>query len=175
MTYFPLGMRERPRPYLLDAISYLLKSIELTRETLTYYKEIHLPGKWEPTGKMMEAVNLSAVRGNCRFIVVLLPVIYKISEPPLARTHQYLVTTMQKRGIEVIDCLPALSRFADKDLFLHPRDRHPNAKYHRTVAETVMEKADLCLPNVKRSPKKGLPVDSRADTDKRFGRSYRQY
>jgi hypothetical protein len=152
MTYFPLGMRERTRPYLLDTIRYLLKSIALTRETLKRYQEINSPVKWEPTGKMMEAVNLSSAQGNCRFIVVLLPVIYKISESPLAGTHQYLDATLRQRGIEVIDCLPALSKFDDEDLFLHPRDRHPNALYHRTVAETIIEKAGLCLQKVKHAP-----------------------
>lgn len=153
-TYFPLGKRERSRPYFLDMIRYLLKSNQGTRETLNRYREINSPENWAPTLRMIETVNRSAAREQCRFIVVLLPVIFKVKKSPLADIHRSIGTALEERHIEVLDCLPVLGRFNDEDLYLHPRDRHPNAVYHRKVAEIILTKTGLCSPQVNFSAKK---------------------
>jgi len=143
-NYFSLGRREKIRPYSFEMTRALFNSIQVHRETLDFYRKNHTPGEWAQTRKAIESINRSAQNQNCRFIVVLLPVISNMKDSPLADIHKYINTTMKKDNVEVVDCLPALSRFDDKMLYLHPKDKHPNALYHQTVAETIITKAGLC-------------------------------
>lgn len=145
-NYFSLGSRKRHRPYSFGMVEYLIRSIMVSRKTLNEYRDIHALQAWAPTRAAIESMNLSAKEQNCRFIMVLLPVIYKMKESPFADVHKYIGTAMEKSNVEVVDCLPVLNKFDDKMIYIHPRDMHPNALYHRTVAETIITKAGLCDP-----------------------------
>ncbi len=142
-TRFTIGMRERRGPRIYDLAAGFFESSRVTDTTLDWYRSIHEPGNWAPTARLIKAIDEAARDAGCRFILAVLPVIYDLSgEYPLESVHRYIETTAGSMRIEVIDCLPALRTRPDAELYLHPRDRHPNANYSRSVAETIASAID---------------------------------
>lgn len=140
---FTIGMRERRGPRLFDLVAGFLESRRVTDTTLDWYRSIHEPGAWAPTARLIASIDKAAGENGCRFILGILPVIYDLSgDYPLESIHRYIEDTVGAMQIEVRDCLPALQSLPDAELYLHPRDRHPNANYTRIVAETLARAID---------------------------------
>lgn len=132
-----VGGKTRSRPYLKDL---LLHSYELSRisgDTIKWYRYTHMPENWKFTETLIEQIDAAAAGQNCRFMTALLPVIYKMDDYPLKDVHAGINKTLSQHNIKVIDCLPFLKMYRDSELYLHPRDRHPNAVYCATVAKAL--------------------------------------
>lgn len=135
---FSLGGRPHAGLRLVELARGVLEGRRLTRATLEWYRKIHQPQSWAPSGRAIEAMAQDARERGARFVLLVLPVIWELDgDYPLADVHARIVDYARAHGIEVLDALPVLRGHADAELMLHPRDRHPNPTYARLVAEAL--------------------------------------
>jgi lysophospholipase L1-like esterase len=135
---FSLGGRPRTAPRIVELARRAFESRRLTEATLAWYREIHEAERWAPTGRTIADMGQRARERGTRFVLLLLPVIWKLDgHYPFEDVHAGIVAHAREQGIDVVDALPVLRGHPDADLMLHPRDRHPNPKYTRLVAEAL--------------------------------------
>jgi len=108
-------------------------------EFFAWHERLHAPDYWAPSGRLIERMAEQARAQGVRFVLLLLPVLWDLADHPLREVHDRIATFARQREIETVDALPALSAFEADDLILHPRDRHPNAKHARLVAEQLAD------------------------------------
>jgi hypothetical protein len=136
-----LGERDVGFPRLLALLSDFTRGRDLSERTMAWYRSLHEPEAWKPSGEVIVRMARKANEQGCRFVLLILPLIWNLeSDYPLTDIHERIVTFAHENGIEVIDALPALRGRPDRDLMLHPRDRHPNPLYCTIVAGLLLER-----------------------------------
>jgi lysophospholipase L1-like esterase len=88
--------------------------------------------------KAIQAMQTLAKQRGSRFIVILWPMIYRLSDYPFKQTQTQLIELLAANGIDTMDLLPALSTFTDEQLQVHPTDFHPNEIAHRLAARALL-------------------------------------
>lgn len=134
-----IGEAKRGPSRVLDLVGRFVADRRVTEATIAWYQRLHEPEAWAPTRKRIEAMAKVCRSQGVRFVLLLLPLPYEIASSPFAEAHRAMRVAVEASGIEVVDALPALARFSDDDLRLHPRDRHPSPVYTRVVAERLAE------------------------------------
>lgn len=143
-TRLTVGARPLRGPRVWDAVLRLAEQRRLTHLTIDWYRRLHQGPSWEKTVEVLKTIRDKSREHDCRFILIVLPLIWQINgEYPLAGVHGQIMSSARDLGIEAIDGRAALAGYTDRQLMLHPRDRHPNATYARIIAETL---ADALVP-----------------------------
>lgn len=124
---------------VVDLIRRFTADRRVTDATIAWYRRLHAPEAWKPTRDRIAAMDRAAKAQAARFVLLLLPLPFEIARSPFAEAHRAMAKAAEEEGIEVLDALPALAKFADEDLRLHPRDRHPSPVYTRVVAELLAD------------------------------------
>lgn len=141
-----IGEIARGRSRVVDLVRRFAADRRVTETTIAWYQRLHEPEAWAPTRKRIEAMAKVSRSKGARFVLLLLPLPYEIAHSPFAEAHRAMRAAAEESGIEVVDALPALAKFSDDDLRLHPRDRHPSPTYTRVVAELLADALSDALP-----------------------------
>ena len=136
-TMTRIGQAQHGRSRIVDLLQRFLADRSVTASTIDWYQRLHEPDAWKPTLERIVAMSNAAHVSGVRFVLLLLPLPYQIADSPFAEAHRQMRESASQSGIEVVDALPALTRYSDDDLRLHPRDRHPSPLYTRVVAELL--------------------------------------
>lgn len=136
-TLTRIGQAERGGSRVVDLLRRFLADRSVTAATIDWYRRLHQPDAWRPTLEQIVALANAARKRGVRFVLLLLPLPYRIADSPFAEAHREMRESASRAGLEVVDALPALAREPDDDLRLHPRDRHPSPLYTRLVAELL--------------------------------------
>jgi len=134
-----IGQAKRGPSRVVDLVARFFADRRVTDATIAWYQRLHEPEAWAPTRRRIEAMAKVTRSKGARFVLLLLPLPYSIADSPFAEAHRAMRTAAEASGIEVVDALPALVKFSDDDLRLHPRDRHPSPTYTRVVAELLAD------------------------------------
>ncbi len=58
---------------------------------------------------------------------------------PFFATHGAIARALQAHRVDLVDTLPAFEGQDPETLWVHPSDRHPNARAHRVFAAALLE------------------------------------
>lgn len=136
-TMTRIGQAERGGSRVVELLRRFLADRRVTAATIDWYRRLHERDAWRPTLESIVAMANAAKARGARFVLLLLPLPYRIGDSPFAEAHRQMSESASRAGLEVVDALPALARKPDDDLRLHPRDRHPSPLYTRVVAELL--------------------------------------
>jgi hypothetical protein len=136
-TMTRVGQSDRGHSRVVDWTKHFFADRSVTTSTIAWYQRLHEPAAWEATAAQIAAMSQAARARGARFILLLLPLPYEVTDSPFAAAHRQMREAASRSGIEVVDALPELSRHPDDALRLHPRDRHPGPLYTRVVAELL--------------------------------------
>ncbi|MBF0479017.1 MAG: SGNH/GDSL hydrolase family protein [Candidatus Omnitrophica bacterium] len=120
---------------------------QLSKKTIQHYEDIYRTNEldWQKTKSAFSSIGTWSREHKVPVIVVIFPVLYKINNHyPFESIHNLVHAELDKAGLSYIDLWPALKRYRDMDLWVHPTDQHPNEKVHRIAAEEL-EKYFLAL------------------------------
>jgi lysophospholipase L1-like esterase len=72
--------------------------------------------------------------------VAIVPQLSNLDEGyPFKSIHNRVAVMCRTQGMKVVDLLPAFLGQDGPRLWIHPRDRHPNAEGHRFIADALLE------------------------------------
>ena len=74
---------------------------------------------------------------NSEFVLLIFPELIKFENYPYANLIDSLKKFCQENNIQTLDLLPSLSKYKDKDLWVHPSDHHPNNLAHEIAAMQI--------------------------------------
>lgn len=138
-TRLRIGGRPQGPSRVVDLVARFVSDRRVTEATIAWYRRLHEPETWRPARDRIAAMAAGARSKGARFVLLLLPLPFEIDDSPFAASHAAMKSACESLGIEVVDALPALARYTDDALRLHPRDRHPSPLYTRVVAELLDE------------------------------------
>lgn len=78
---------------------------------------------------------------GARFTLLIFPEIIRLDDYPYASVVDLVRTYARDRALEVVDLLPALSGYRDRDLWVHDTDHHPNPTAHQIAASALLAHA----------------------------------
>jgi lysophospholipase L1-like esterase len=107
--------------------------------TLEFLKDLHDPdgSRWARTASAIKDVGNQCKQRGIPCVAVLFPILTELQEYPLVQEHRQVRATLEADGLIVLDMLEELLPHADKDLWVHPTDQHPNEFVHRLVSEKL--------------------------------------
>lgn len=121
-------------------VSDRVEGFRVGRATERWYIEMYgEPNRegWAMTQEHVVRMQESMESRDGEFLVVLLPLLVDLSGnspfTQLSRTIERALA-QQGRGIHFHDVTPALRGQRDEELWVHPADRHPNARAHALIA-----------------------------------------
>lgn len=98
---------------------------------------------WAVDRELIRALQEETRRVRCRFIVVILPVLWDLDgDYPFADQHAEVAAACRTAGCECVDMLDVLRGRDAASLWVHPTDQHPNEIAQRLIAERLAEVID---------------------------------
>ena len=86
-------------------------SYDMTRRTLRWYRDLHEPERWAPTGERILAIRDAARALGTEFTLLILPIIWHLDgDYPLSDVHARIAAFARANEIEVVDGLEAEER-----------------------------------------------------------------
>src|SRR5262249_51916704 len=93
---------------------------------------VNLKTRYAAMGEMARARGVDVV-------VAIIPELSNLDDRyPFRDVHARVGTMCREQGMEVVDLLPALTGQHGPSLWIHPRDRHPNARGHELIASGIL-------------------------------------
>lgn len=130
-----------------DSVSRLLRLIRhrlgvrrVTGATLDWYRELYSGPRsaWVRSRIYLAKMRDVAKQSGARFVVAIQPILTGVGKDyPFAAAHREIADWCRAQGIPVIDLQPAFAGNEAKDLIVHPKDHHPNARAHRIMGEAL--------------------------------------
>lgn len=96
------------------------------------------PGWLEARAALRHAAALRR-RHGFELLVAIHPELVRLDDYPHAAAHRTIRVFCEREGIPVLDLYPAYATHEATELWIHPEDRHPNARGHRIIAEALAE------------------------------------
>lgn len=116
-----------------------IERIRVGRETLRWYRDMYgAPNRagWAATQEHVAQMHAAASTRGTDFLVALLPLLIGLDgRYPFAGVSRDIAAAFESRGVPFHDVTPALLGRRPADLWVHPADRHPNARAHRLIGE----------------------------------------
>ena len=135
-----LGARPGGFPRSVRLVDRLLEQRKLAKATLEYYRWLHNADNWPKIAAPLLRLQRVADSRGARFAIVPLPIPVSMGPNyPLTDVQATVVRGLRSRNIQVVDVLPKLAAYGETELSLHPEDPHPNARYHRAVAQVLFD------------------------------------
>lgn len=137
------------RPAGLARVSYLYRLISirrleqrLTARTVAMYKRPY-ERQSEPYQQCIDAFRqFKALSEEKKFelVVIQYPMLFGLKgEYPFTTEHRQVQKALESMGVKVIDITPAFHGRNDRDLWVHPRDSHPNRLANQIAATRISE------------------------------------
>jgi len=126
--------------YLWRFLRQRLGARRMTGKTLDWYRSLYEGPKspWVRSRIHLAEMRDAAKKGGARFAVAIQPIFSKVGgDYPLAGAHREVVRWCENNRIPVLDLQPAFKGLSSKELIVHPRDHHPNAKAHRIMGQEL--------------------------------------
>jgi lysophospholipase L1-like esterase len=139
---------EPPPPGFWELRSWALareaiEQIRVGRETLRWYRDMYGPPNragWAATQEHVAGMHAEVAARRADFLVALLPLLIGLDGPggyPFDEESREIAAAFESRGVPFHDVTPALLGRRPADLWVHPADRHPNARAHRLIGEDL--------------------------------------
>ena len=80
------------------------------------------------------------------FTVLAFPELIRFDDYPYAAILELLRDYCRDEEIQLVDLLPALSKYEDHELWVHETDHHPNRVAHAIAARELLAGLDPVLP-----------------------------
>lgn len=135
--------------YIYRLLSVRLLERRLTARTIAMYKRPY-ERQTEPYQQCIESFHqfkrLSDLK-KFRLIVFQYPMLFGLKGPyPFETEHVQVQKALQSMDIPVVDLTSAFLGQRDKDLWVHPRDSHPNRKANEIAAKRIAQELAPFLP-----------------------------
>jgi hypothetical protein len=114
------------------------ETVEMYRAT---YRDLERPEVKEAF-ELIEAMSAVAQEREVRFAVVVWPLLESLHDYPFESEHRRIVNELTRRGLNVIDLLPAFEGSDAQELHVHPTDHHPNEVAHKRAAAHILTALD---------------------------------
>ncbi len=109
------------------------------KNTLTYYNELYTEKNlyW----LHLNLASLLKIHKDCKqknipFIVLYFPMLYKLKDDyPFKTIHTFMKNFFKENNIDYIDLFDYFFGMNERELWVHPKDKHPNNKANSFVAE----------------------------------------
>lgn len=115
---------------------------------------------WASAGTMLASLVAERKKAGGRFLFVIYPLMYQLTDYPFAEEHRRLAAWATAAGAEVLDLAPA---FAGRDagaLHASATDQHPNPNGHAIAANAIRDAlVSAPLVRARRTDCVALPVD----------------
>lgn len=140
-TFLPYDIIDK-----LKNSSVLLQFIAYRSETLLKilkirdYEPLYSDSSKGWTAARAALAELSDIAGSreVRVLLVIFPVLSNLDDSfPFSGIHQIVRQAADSLGIMFYDLFPDFKGHKASSLWVHPQDRHPNAKGHRIIAEGI--------------------------------------
>ena len=132
----------------LGAWSFLLTSVafrwlhrrwalaDLTERTTAVYQRC-----WQDSPLLQSSFDgLAAASREARgLLVVIWPLLVDLDDYPFADAHAVIKSSLERRGLRVLDLLDTFEGEDGEELTVHPLDRHPNEIAHARAADVIAE------------------------------------
>jgi GDSL-like Lipase/Acylhydrolase family len=131
----------RTRWHLLALVEDRVSAWRIDRVSRAWYRDLY--GERNRAGWLMTQARLREMdrrlraRG-ARFLVAAWPLLVGLDgRYPFQEEHDAAARFCAEAGIARVDLLPVLRARPNRDLIVHPADRHPSAVAHRLAAESL--------------------------------------
>ena len=118
-----------------------LESLRVGAETTRWYQEmVQAPNAagWARTQGAIARMHSELHSRGAELLVALWPLLVDLDQDyPFEEVHRAVGDAMRARGVPFVDTLPAFRGQDAASLWVHPSDRHPNARAHGLFAEAV--------------------------------------
>ena len=98
--------------------------------------------EWERTARAFAEMAEHCKERDIHLVVAVYPFLHEFDSYPYRDVHDMIVRTCKELGIDVIDLLPMLEKYENRELWVHPTDPHPNAQAHGYSAQVIAEVID---------------------------------
>ncbi|MBI4615615.1 MAG: SGNH/GDSL hydrolase family protein [Planctomycetes bacterium] len=108
--------------------------------------------EWEECREAL--VRFLALSREHRFLplVVVFPLLERLGTNDYEPAHEFLAESFRSLGIEFLDLAPSFQEKDEEDLWVHPRDHHPNPDAHGLAAEAIGPWLDAKLATLAAAP-----------------------
>jgi len=135
--FFELFKRSRLVTFLAYRYSFLLKKLSLRNWDSLYADGSPL---WKNLNARYDRMAGIARTRGIDVAVVIVPELSNLDDRyPFKSVHARVAEMCRSRGMRVIDLLPSFLGQDGPSLWVHPRDRHPNARGHSIMAQGVVD------------------------------------
>jgi GDSL-like Lipase/Acylhydrolase family len=138
-------LSSRPLPHthwrLLALVEDRLAAWRIDRASSAWYRDLYRePNRagWERTQGRLRAMDGRLRAQGARLLVAAWPLLVGLDgRYPFQQEHDTVARFCAEAGIARHDLLPVLRARPNRDLVVHPADRHPSAEAHRLAAESL--------------------------------------
>lgn len=117
--------------------TFLLKKFSLRNWDSLYADDSPL---WRNLTDKYTGMAVTARASNIDVAVAIVPELSNLDERyPFKSVHERVAAMCRFQGMKVIDLLPSFLGHDGPRLWIHPRDRHPNAEGHQVIADAILE------------------------------------
>jgi len=132
-----LVKESRVLSFLAYRYSFLLKKFSFSTWDSLYADGSPL---WKNLADRYTAMAATARARKIDVAVAIVPQLSNLDEGyPFKSIHDRVAAMCRTQGMRVVDLLPAFLGQDGPRLWVHPRDRHPNAEGHRIIANALLE------------------------------------
>lgn len=134
------------RSALLDLIIYRLMNRRNAERMVGWHRSYYTGDRreeWERTARAFAGMAEHCKERGIHLVVAVYPFLHDFDTYPYRDIHDMIVRTCQELGIDVIDLLPILEKYDNRDLWVHPTDPHPNARAHGYSAQAIADVVDV--------------------------------
>lgn len=131
----------RKRSFLLHAAVSLLERVLSRGAMRRHYLEGYEPTSpgWLRAREALRGARDHCARAGMRLAVAVHPILVDLDDSPFAPIHAAVLDFCASEGIPAVDLAPALAGERDRDLWVHPNDRHSNERCNRLTAARLAE------------------------------------
>jgi lysophospholipase L1-like esterase len=135
----------RPLPHsrsrLVALIEDRVSAWRIDRDSTAWYRDLYgAPNHagWLRTQERLREMDRRVSAQGGRLLVACWPLLVGLDgQYPFQSEHETIGRFCDEAGIARLDLLPVLRGQPNRDLIVHPADRHPSAVAHRLVADTL--------------------------------------
>lgn len=94
--------------------------------------------KWIAAQEALKKARKLAAENGFNLAVMVFPILWNLdSDYPFADIHRKVSAFLQSIGVPVLDLYPAFSGYQGPDLWVHPKNQHPNEQGHALAGEAL--------------------------------------